>query len=192
MARIKTDDVLADLKRVGAVGAPPPAPVPVVVEVEKRVPEPTPADAQRAEAVETVDVAIEALDGVVRGLEELREALVHLRKVWAPGEEAPVAAPEPPLSASEASEGPPVPQEPPSPPEAPQEPDEETLARAREAARRKILGEDLTPEQREAVQDDEDDVPFVGQVRALPVGQEPEEITIGTVGTIKPSFPAEE
>ena len=76
--------------------------------------------------------------------------------------------------------------------EAPQEPDEEILNRAREAARRKILGEDLTPEQRAAAEGEEDDVPFVGQVRALPVGQEPEEITIGTVGTIKPSFPAEE
>jgi hypothetical protein len=67
----------------------------------------------------------------------------------------------------------------------------EDIAHARELARRKILGEDLPPEQR-AMLEEEDDAPFVGQVRAHLPGQEPEEITIGTVGTIKPSFPVEE
>ena len=193
-----TDDVLADLKRVGAVGAPPPPPVPFVVEVEKGVPESIePVDSRGAESVEAIDAAISGLDDAVRGLEGAREALVRLRRTWEPSEDrtkAPVEAPEASLSASKASEAHPVaaePQRPPEPSHEPQEVDEETLARAREAARRKILGEDLPPEKRAAMEE-EDDVPFVGQDRALPPGMEPEEITIGTVGTIKPSFPAEE
>lgn len=188
MMVMNSDEVLADLKRIGAVGAPPPAPIPmpvpmpVVMEVEKRVSETLLDDSRQAEMFEAVDEAIDALDGVVRGLGELREALTRLREIGS------LEMPPGPVDAADNTP------EPPEPLEALEEPqryDAEAFERAREAARRKILGEDLPPENRAAL-DEDDDVPFVGQGRALPPGMEPEEIIIGTVGKIKPSFPVEE
>jgi len=135
----------------------------------------------------------------VRAFEGLREALTRLREVWAPvddvdeGLETVLETPETPLESAEATEAPSTPLSPPKPSEGTQEPpipDEEALARAREAARRKILGEDIPEGEREG-DEAEENVPFVGMERAMPPGQEPEEITIGTVGKIKPSFPAE-
>lgn len=192
-----SDDVLAELKLVGAVGRPPKAPVPLVVEVEKVVPVSVePLDTRGEVSIQAIDAAIAELDDAMRGLEATRETLVHLRRMLEPEQveaENPVEAPETPQSAAKKPEGVPVPSDPERAVAAIQEPVTYTpdeIARAREAARRKILGEDLPPEQRAMLE--EDNTPFVGQVRAHLPGQEPEEITIGTVGTIKPSFPVEE
>jgi len=199
----KTDDVLADLKRVGAVGGSPKTPsiseaIVTEVEIEQGAPGAVLRDLRGERAVEAIDDAVRHLDDAMRAFEGLRESLVHLRRVWEPvsGDEVPsFQAPETPETALDGLErpgAPPMPPNPQGPPEAdrgPQDVDPEAIARAREMARRKILGEDIPPEQRK---EDEDDVPYVGQTRALPPGMEPEEITIGTVGTIKPSFPAEE
>lgn len=196
-----TDDVLAELKRVGAVGGPPKAvavsdAVVTEVEIEQGPPSVHLRDLRGGLAAEALDDAVRHLDGVMGELTGLRESLVRLRMVWAPVEDdeepetAPVAAPEAPLSVPEPVEGASTPPEPPSAPEA--SPDEETLARAREAARRKILGEDIPEGERSKMHgEEEEDVPFVGMERALPPDRQPEEITIGTVGKIKPSFPVE-
>jgi hypothetical protein len=191
-----SDDVLAELKLVGAVGRPQKALVPVVVEVEKVVSEGVVPFVRGRGSAEALDVVIEGLDEAMRGLERAREALVHLRRSQRTEElpETPPVAPEPPMNASERVEVAPMPSEPQKSSQSAQRPailSPEDIAHARELARRKILGEDLPPEQR-AMLEEEDDAPFVGQVRAHLPGQEPEEITIGTVGTIKPSFPVEE
>jgi len=204
MAKTNADDVLADLKSVGAVGGPTKTPdisesVVTEVEIEQGPPSVSVRDLRGGRAVEAIDAALEGIDEAVRGLEATREALVYLRRVWEPVDSAeepldvPVETPETVLSGPEPPEAPSTSQTSAEPSEGSQEPREvtpEEIARVRELARRKILGEDMTPEQRAAAEE-EDSAPFVGQVRALPPGQEPEEITIGTVGTIKPSFPAE-
>jgi hypothetical protein len=69
----------------------------------------------------------------------------------------------------------------------------EEIRLAREAARRKILGEDITDEalRRRVLEGEEDDVPFVGQVRVTAESAIMGETTVGTFGTVKPSFPQE-
>ena len=205
MAMRKTDDVLAELKSLGAVGGPPETPaiseaVVTEVEIEQGPPSVALRDLRGGRTLAAVDEAIAGLDQIVRGAEATREALVHLRRVWEPVEGAeespgePLETPETALGGSEPAEGPSMPSEPGKPAEGVQEPQEaspEALARAREMARRKILGEDI-PQGQRGEDGEEDNVPFVGQTRAVPMGEEPEEITIGTVDTIKPSFPAED
>lgn len=192
-----TDTVLNDLKRVGAVGGLPKTPaisesLVTEVEIEKGPPSVSLRDLRGGRTVEAVDEAVACLDDAVRGLEGVREALVRLRRVWEPVEEADdgpgtvLETPETVLRGSETPEAPSTP----SLPQELQEADPEAVARARESARRKILGEDIPSEQR-AADEDEDDTPYVGQTRALPPGQEPEEISLGVVGTTKPSFPTE-
>lgn len=197
---MNTGDVLDDLKRIGAVGGPLKTQaisdaVVTDVEIDQGVPGAVLRDLRGPHAVEAIDDAVRHLDDAVRAFEGLREALGNLRQVWSPvegDEELSFDAPERATVASEApkgsSSGPPRLMTVASAQEAP-DIDPEALARAREMARRKILGEDIPPEQRG---EDEDDVPYVGQTRALSIGMEPEEVTIGTVGTIKPSFLAEE
>jgi hypothetical protein len=194
------DSVLAELKTVGALGVPqqsPRAPVEAITEVqiEQGPPSPVLRDLRGPKTVAAVDEAVAALDVAVRGLEGARAALMRLREVWEPAEDAeplqvaletPLTAAEAPATPVEAPEGAATPSEPPEGTQSP--PDDEQYARARENALRKIRGEDVP----EAGADDEDNVPFVGQVRATLPGQEPEEVTIGTVGTIKPNFPTEE
>lgn len=204
------DDVLAELEKVGAVGAPPKTPsVPALavteVEMDQGPPSADLIDLRGEHAVGAVDDALRALDDTVRGLEGVREALVRLRRVWEDFDGV-VAGAEVLPEGPEAAEAPSVPPEPEQASETLVEPpphysglskaafeDPEAYKRAIEAARTKILGEGRTPEQWDDERgEDEDNVPYVGQVRALPPDREPEEVTIGTVGKIKPSFPAEE
>lgn len=205
MAKTNTDDVLADLKMVGAVGGAPKAPVfpenmVTEVEIEQGPPSVALRDLRGAKATEAIDGAVRHIDDAMRSFEGLREALGFLREVWAPVEDADegletvLETPQTALESVGATEAPSTPPSPPKPTEGVQEPpihNEEAHARAREAARRKILGEDI-PEGERASVEAEEAIPFVGMERALPPGQEPEETTIGTVGKIKPSFPAEE
>ena len=200
-----TDAVLADLQSIGAVGRSQKTPVipdatVTEVEIEQGPPSVWLRDRRRGRTVEAVDDALRYLDDAMHGLEGVREAFVALRRVWESEDEAdestewPIEASEPPLEAPEAPEPPPVPSDPERVVQDAQPPvvmDEAELDRAREAARQKILGLDIPPEQRAAA-DEAADVPYVGQVRALLSGQEPEEITIGTVGTTKLSFPVED
>ena len=192
----KVGNVLAELAELGALGGPetPPPSAPVtVVEVEQGPPSVELRDRRGPQAVEAIDAAVAHLSKVAESLEGARKALLQLREVWQAVEES---APELPLSAPEtpepAAEAPEAAAPPPTPPAAPPAAGETDLDRAREMARRKILGEDLTDAQREAV-DAEEDVPFVGQERATLPGQQPEgEVTIGTLGTIKPDFGGED
>lgn len=204
MAMVNPDDVLADLKRVGAVGGPKTPAISEAaiesIEIERGAPGPVLRDLRGGRAVGAIDNAVRHLDDAVRALEGVRESLVHLRQVWEPvGEDEEgvfeaMGPPETALGSLEEEESPPIPGNSPTPLGGAQSPaavDPEALAAAREMARRKILGENMPPEHR-AKMEAEDDVPFVGQDRALPPGRGPEEITIGTVGRIKPSFPVEE
>jgi len=184
MVMKSVDDVLAELKGLGAVGGLKPEVEPstaLAAEVEPgshgfRV------DPRVGQAVGVIEDAVRSLDDAIRGLEGVREALVRLHGVWSSGE-----AQEAPLT-SAVDPGAPAPEPVVEPVRAPTSPvsdvprDNDAYMKAREAARRKILGEGLPAG---AEEDDEENVPFVGQVRALPPGQEPEEITIGTVGTTK-------
>jgi len=192
------DDVLAELENVGAVGGPLKAPailedLVTEVTIEKGPPSVVLRDLRGGQAVEALDSAVRHLDAAIGELTGLRESLVRLREVWEPVGAAPIpkVAVETPETASkppDASEAPSPPQAPSTPVEPQQEPLGDDYERAREAALRKIRGEDIP----ETAFDEEDDVPFVGQTRAPLLGQEPEEVTIGTVGTIEPNFPVEE
>lgn len=194
------DEVLAELKQVGALGGLPKPPVVPDVEIEQEVPHEPPLDPRGDLSRVALDDAVRYLDGAVREMTGLREALASLREVWEPVETTespvgvPVVPPESLLSISKRVEGtskPLVPVEPPEPTS--DAPDEETVARARAAARRKILGEDIPEDELARLHGEvEEDVPFVGAERARMPGQEPQEITVGTVGRIKPSFPVEE
>lgn len=183
------DDILEQLKDVGALGGAAKAPsVPATtvleVDIEQGAPSAEMRDLRGEQTVEAIDALLYHLDG-------MRESLIKLRTVWQAEDESPadvLDALETPETATMTSGAPEVPSEPPKAQKTTQGRSEEEYERAREAAIRKIRGDDVP----EGALDEEEDVPFVGQVRALPVGQEPEETTIGTVGKIKPSFPVEE
>lgn len=181
------DHILEQLKDVGALGGPAKAPsIPATkvleVDVEHGVPSAEMVDLRGEQTVEAIDSMLYHLDG-------LREALLKLRSVWQSEEESVDAleALETPETAVASAGSPEVPSAAPKAQEAAPAPTDDEYRRAREAAIRKIRGDDLP----DGTFDDEEDVPFVGQVRALPAGQEPDEVTIRTVGTIKPSFPVE-
>jgi hypothetical protein len=74
-----------------------------------------------------------------------------------------------------------------------EKPGEDAIQRAREAARRKILGEDLTEDDRQRLlaENEEDDTPFVGQIRARVATMSTGEAMVGTLGKIKASLPTE-
>lgn len=191
------DDVLAELKSIGALGRPKTAVVlPRVggVDVEEAAPEAPLVDQRGEVMIGLLSDALTHLDSVAEGLTELRNDLAAIRRVWTTD---PVEAPESPrevlvrpeevVAATEPVAAP----EPPSEPSQPEIGEEERQA-VLEAARRKIRGEDLTPDQRaKAWAEEEASIPAVGEDRARPE-VDSGEITIRTVGTVKPSFPAEE
>lgn len=194
MGSKQADEVLKELARVGAVGGSrktPVSPEASVTEVviERGPPSTRLRDQRGAEVVQALDDALRYLDAVLTAVAGLRESLVHVRDVWCPlieveeGLEEAQDGPEEVRSAPEAL----AKVLPPSPasPARPGAPAGQDYERARLAALRKIRGEDVDVRPGES----EDDIPFVGQVRALPVGQESQEVSLGTVGTIKPSFP---
>lgn len=190
------DDVLAELKSIGALGKAktPPAPRVDEVDVEEAAPEASLID-QRGEAmVGLLTDAIDHLEGAVEHLTELKSDLEAIRRVWTTD---PVEASESPQEVLVRPETAVVPTAPPRAPESPPEPEEPQLSEeqrqaAIEAARRKIRGEDLTPDQRaKAWAEEEASIPAVGEDRAKPE-TETGEISIGTLGTMKPSFPVEE
>lgn len=190
------DDVLAELKSIGALGKPkaPPAPRVEKVNVEEAAPE-VPLIDQRGEAmVGLLTEALDHLDTTVESLSGLRDTIRAIRQVWTAPEDA--EAPESPQEAlvrpgavglgstpEDASEPPPEP--------AAQEFSEEERTAALEAARRKIRGEDLTVDQQaKAWAEEEASIPTVGADRAL--AETTGETSVRSMGTIKPSFPVEE
>lgn len=184
---MKADDVLQDLRSMGAVGAPPKAPMePVVkvaeVTVEQGPPSAPLVDLRGDRTVAALDDAITGLRGMMREMTHTLEALERLKTVWSPGVEVSTIPVKEEVAVPKVME--PVQALPPS-----ELTQDEAYARAREAAIRKIRGG--TSPQGPPMEEDEDNIPFVGQVRVVPMGQEPEEVTIGTVGKIKPSFPME-
>lgn len=196
MVRKTTDAVLADLEHIGAVGgspAGPDSPVQVAAQVmAQEVPVVDVRDLQGEKAVEAIERAQVWLQEAAQALQEASNALGGLRGVRAPVErDGPPDTPEPPAE--------PLAEEPAEPPEerealplpSPSEIAQDTAVdeayrRAREAALRKIRGEDTQSEQ-----GDEDDVPFVGQIRACPESWGTGEVSLGAVGVVKPSPPVE-
>ena len=188
------DKVLDELKSVGAVGGLEKTVQALTtvdeVVIDRGAPSAPMRDLRGSLAVDAVDEALAQIDVAVEALNAMKGALGRLRDVWTPSEAfdeedvlegaTPSEAPQPPSQREEA-------------PKAPVALDtgNETYERAREAALRKIRGDDIPEEKRTALEED-DDVPYVGQERAVPSGQEPTEVSLGTVGTIKSSFPLED
>lgn len=189
---MRVDEVLQDLKDVGAVGVPYKAPsTPVVrvaeVTVEQGPPQAPLVDLRGEYVVRAIDETLQYIDGMARELVGMRGALERLKEVWtveaSTMESVTVDTPmEQPELPEESVSAPKVP--------APKAIGEDAYARAREAALRKIRGGGV--DHNLPLEEEDDNIPFVGQVRALPPGQEPEEFTVGTLGKIKPSFPVEE
>lgn len=197
MASKRVDDVLKELETLGALGAPrktPPPPGSLVTEVvlERGAPPPRLRDDRGRLAGEALSDAIRGLDALVVDVGVVREALLRLQEVWEPveydGEDADVEEDEQegaPVDAGETEAASP------SPAPAPlREPPRRVLGgqdyeTARLAAIRKIRGEDLQVAGDAA----EDDVPFVGQVRALPERTTTTgEVSLGIID-VKPSLP---
>jgi hypothetical protein len=127
-----------------------------------------------------------------RAQEAFETALQKVFDIWE-GESQPVVDQEPPDAAAERSEAAPKRIRPVRKVQKVEASPEE-LERVRAAARRKILGEDLSEVERGrlAASEEEEAIPFVGQVRARVEGVAVGETTVGTLGTIKASFPKEE
>lgn len=191
MAR-NADEVLNELRSVGAVGGLEKTARASNIEeviIDQGPPVAALRDLRGPRAVEAIDSALVQLGIAVEALQGAREALGELRGVWARPEDYDTPEPQE-IDTGEEIDPAPETEEPKPVQMVSTEIDEDTYRRAREAALRKIRGEDISKEQLARLEK-EDDVPFVGQERALPPGQEPEEISLGTVGTIKPSFPLE-
>lgn len=178
------DEVLADLEVVGAVGeSQTPVVVPMIVDevvIEQGPPSVTLKDLRGDRSVEILSEALNHIDEAVRVFTNLRKTLEVLREVWAPVD---VVSDDQKRYQTEAISSLNLSE--------PGSVSEEEYVKAREKALRKIRGEGTTREKQKEFEDEEN-IPYVGQIRAIPVGQEPEEVTIGTIGTIKPSFPVEE
>jgi len=190
MVRKSTDEVLADLERVGAVGAPPEpvgASVPVVTKVtlDRGAPTVELRDLRGEKACEAIDQARAWLQEAQKALEAASSALGRLRGVWEPVEVEGEQDDVPELVVDE-EQSPPVPELLSIQGGAERVAEEEAYRQAREAALRKIRGED-----EQAGQDDEEDVPFVGQVRARPESLDTGEVSLGTLGMVKPGMPVE-
>lgn len=192
----RADDVLAELEGLGALGVPQSLAPPVTeVVIEQGPPSAEIRDIRGPETVAAIDEALLGLDDAVNALERVKAALIRFREVWEPEE----TLPEPPETVLKVVKDSPTPAALPQPSEPSEGPTDlvppalghfasgDDYLRAREAAVRKIRGDDLPGDE-----GDDDNIPFVGQERAVPMGQEPDEVTIRTVGTIKPNFPTEE
>ena len=188
------NSVLAELKSIGALGR---LKTPALPEPE---PEPIPEQGvepvidRRAEVTATLlESSVEHLDSAIEALEDMRENLVAMHKLWlgeSGAEEDPLVRPEEfkPLSVVA-----PVPASEPAVEvaTAATEPvNEEERLKVLEAVRRKIRGEDLSADEKaKAWAEEEAATPMVGSVRAQP--DNAEEITIRTLGAA-PSLPTEE
>lgn len=195
------DNVLAELASIGAVGHKKPKARPEArvdtVDVEEASPEAALVDRRGEEMVLLLTDAIDHLDALSEGLDGLRSSLEGIRRVWATEDLEEGSTPL--QSVREELVRPPSLEEAPSKPEpvqeAPEDPqqDPDMLEAAREAARRKIRGEDLSEdEQARAFAEEEASIPYVGQDRASTPETDTGETTVGTLGSIKPSFPQEE
>jgi hypothetical protein len=157
--------------------------------------------------VDLLDESLRRVKQTMEGLDGLRVALEGMRQIWAnpempvadaeATEEAPQEVLETPQTVAQAAQGDRKGQEVATPsehagetPAGPADPEDPVYQKAREAALRKIQGKDI-PEELIRRAQEEEDVPFVGQTRVTK-GNSSGETTVGTLGTIKPSFPKEE
>lgn len=192
----RAEDVLKELSQVGAVGGSRKALVaigsPIVeIAVDRGLSTTCFPDEREADFIQALDDALGCASTMMAAMRGLREALERARNAWLPQVES--------AEETESADGVQdalslnrktltglvlVPS--PSPVIAPSSdsPEKPEYAQARQAVLRKIRGEDLGAVSNE----DEDDIPFVGQVRALSDGQEVQEVSLGVVGTVKPSF----
>jgi hypothetical protein len=195
------NDVLAELKSIGALGRPaaPKAPAPARVDevaVEEAAPEAPLIDKRGEAMVALLTDAIERVSTSIKAQEGLREVLMTMRQVWTTEtfeepQEAPQEALQRPPKAAPAPKAPPTPS---APPEgvSPGGVDlkDPVYQKAREAALRKIRGEDIPPEALAAARRAEMEEDRRGTIRAT-LDPSEGETTVGTLGTIKPSFPEE-
>lgn len=159
--------VLDELKSIGILGKG--SLLPICSGVSEVVKTEVVEDSRKAET-------LRVLDGLLERVEGLRFEIQELRALWASGTKE-VASEisgevEVPVAATEGA------------------PSVRFYEEARARALRKIRGED----QVQGVQaDPEEAVPFVGQVRAIPEHKGlDEEVSLGTIGTVKPSFSGQE
>lgn len=192
----RAEDVLKELSQVGAVGGSRRVLVAVrspTVEIATTRSFSTACSPNEHDAdfIQALDDALGCAGTMMAAMRGLREALERARNVWLPytegGEETESAdtAQDPTRSNQKISKGlvlvPPPSSGVVEVSDSPVMPDYE---QARQAALRKIRGEDL----KTGSDEDGDDIPFVGQLRASSDRQEVREVSLGVVGTVKPSF----
>ena len=179
----KADDVLKELESIGVTRPSLKEAVTTKVEevvLERGAPSPKFRDVRRDKMIESLGVAISYVDDCLGAMGGLKHALEDMRSIWttdaedlkkvvAPSVPVPAATSIPAPSPVSASEG-------------------AGYEEARQRAIEKIRGADVE------LVDKEEDVPFVGQERAVPEARKKtdQEVSIGTLGTLEPSLPLED
>jgi hypothetical protein len=184
-------NVLAELASLGAVNReePPPTDGEVEsVEIDHGPPGPMLNDSRGLR----LDTVSDRFGSAITELTAAKTAIDELLSVWRLADgvqpekklETPPSMPENAPRPSVETAQPVAPLPPPVNASPPPAKELESYQAARMAAIAKIRGEDERTRQRRASMQEEDNVPYVGQVRVRPPGQESEETTIGTLGSV--------